>query len=397
MQRQLKKEIEKEEKMNDTNNVSNVPIPSAMEMESQNDKFVVIDHDLDCEFNSKNIECEPETSIVDNEIRQDNIASDSNIKEKNKSNEKLFQDKSIQVTSGDFKVSFCSFIKTDQDLITMCNIRNFKILDELSCLVDEAYPPSRKTLLNTREKIILTTAKLKLDIAFSALAILFNQVSEVTIRNVFYDTVKKLASVLQSVVTRVTKEEIERNMPKCFQNFKATTSVLDCTEIKIQKPKCLKCRIKLYSHYKGDLTVKFMTEVTPAGIIVFVSESFGGRASDKCIFNYSGILQNLESTRDAIMVDKGFLINEECLEKRIKLIRPPFLKNKQQLSEEEAFLNREIASARVHVERMNQRIKQFQLLNNKLPWYFINYIDDIFLICCGLANLGTPILNDDKF
>lgn len=191
MQRQLKKEIEKEEKMNDTNNVSNVPIPSAMEMESQNDKFVAIDHDLDCEFNSKNIECEPETSIVDNEIRQDNIASDSNIKEKNKSNEKLFQDKSIQVTSGDFKVSFCSFIKTDQDLITMCNIRNFKILDELSCLVDEAYPQSRKTLLNTREKIILTTAKLKLDIAFSALAILFNQVSEVTIRNVFYDTVKK--------------------------------------------------------------------------------------------------------------------------------------------------------------------------------------------------------------
>lgn len=128
----------------------------------------------------------------------------------------MIQDKSVQVTSGDFKVSFCSFIKTDQDLITMCNIRNFKILDELTSLVDEAYPPSRKTLLNTREKIILTTAKLKLDIAFSALAILFNQVSEVTIRNVFYDTVKKLASVLQSVVTRVTKEEIECKM---FQKF----------------------------------------------------------------------------------------------------------------------------------------------------------------------------------
>lgn len=64
--------------------------------------------------------------------------------------------------------------------------------------------------------------------------------------------------------------------------------------------------VSLYSHYKGDLTVKFMTEVTPAGIIVFVSKSFGGRVSDKCIFNYSGTLQNLESTRDAIMVDKVF-------------------------------------------------------------------------------------------
>jgi len=166
--------------------------------------------------------------------------------------------------------------------------------------------------------------------------------------------------------------------------------VLDCTEIKIQKPKCLKYRIKFYSHYKGDLTVKFMTEVTPAGIIVYVSEAFGGRASDKTIFNHSEILKNLESTRDAVMVDRGFLIDDECMQRRIQLIRPSFLKNKQQLSEEEALQNREIACARVHIERMNQRIKQFQILNNKFPWFFINYIDDIFVICCGLANLGTP-------
>ena len=91
---------------------------------------------------------------------------------------------------------------------------------------------------------------------------MFNQVCKVTIRNVFYDTVKKLSTILQSVVSRVSKEEIMRNMPKCFDKFCATTSVLDCTEVKI--PKCLKC-VKFYSHYKGGLTVKFMTEVTPAG------------------------------------------------------------------------------------------------------------------------------------
>lgn len=178
---------------------------------------------------------------------------------------------------------------------------------------------------------------------------------------------RKLSTILQSVISRVSKEEIEQNMPKCFDKFRATTSVSDCTEIKIQKPKCLKCRIKFYSHYKEDLTVKFMTEVTPACIIVCVSESFGGRASDKTIFNHSGILQNLESTRDAVMVDRGFLIDEECMQRRIQLIRPPFLKNQQQLSEEEALQNREIACARVHIERMNQRIKQFKILNNKFP------------------------------
>ncbi|OXU24694.1 hypothetical protein TSAR_000647 [Trichomalopsis sarcophagae] len=173
------------------------------------------------------------------------------------------------------------------------------------------------------------------------------QANSVTVRNAFYDTVKNLATILQSTIMRVSKEEILRNMPKCFNNYRSTTCVLDCTEIKIQKPSCLKCCIKFYSYYKGDLTVKFMTKVPPGGILIY---------------------------------------------KRVKLIRPPFLRNQTQLSKQEAIENRDIASARVHIERMNQRIKLFQILNNKIPWYFLNYVDDIFTLCCGLANLGSPTI-----
>lgn len=224
-------------------------------------------------------------------------------------------EKAIQVTTGDFQVTLCSFIKTEKDLRIMCNIKSFKILNELVKLIDEIYPLKRKRLLNTCECVILTTAKLNLDIPFAALGVLMNCVCVVTITNMFYDTLKKLSTILQSILTRVSKEEIERNIPKCFDKYRDTTSVLDCTEVKVQKPKCLKCRIKLYSHYKGDLTVKFLTEVTPAGIIVHVSKSSGGRASDKCIFEHSDILQHLESGRDAVMVDKGFLIDDECMNK----------------------------------------------------------------------------------
>ena len=115
--------------------------------------------------------------------------------------------------------------------------------------------------------------------------------------------------------------------------------------------------MKFYSHYKGVLRVKLITEVTPGGMIVAVSEAFGGRALDKAIFNQTNVLQHLESTRDAVMVDKGFLIDVECAERRIKLIRPPFLRNKKQLPEKDSVENRDIACARVHIERMNQRIK----------------------------------------
>ena len=228
-----------------------------------------------------------------------------------------------KVKSGDFIVSFCNFIKTEQNLVTMCNIKSFAVLDELVKVMEKCYP-QKKRICTTRECIILTTAKLKLDIPFAALDVFFNHVCVDTIRNVFYDTVKKLATILQSVLTRVSKEEIMKNMPKCFEKYQATTSVFDCTEIRIQQPKCLKCCLKFYSHYKGGLTVKFMTGVTPGGMIVGVRETFRGRASDKSIFNQTNVLPLLEITRDAIMVDKGFLVDDECAERRIKLIRPPF-------------------------------------------------------------------------
>ena len=77
------------------------------------------------------------------------------------------------------------------------------------------------------------------------------------------------------------------------------------------------------------------------------------------IFNHSGILQHLESTRDAVMVDRG-LIDNECQQSQIKLIRPLFMKNRNQFTEAEAIKNREITCARVHIERMNQRIKHFK-------------------------------------
>ena len=369
------------------------------------------DHDEHCEIFQKAQATLPENEIApinanldfileqsDNCISQNLDRNNFNIiGDTRNSIDKVFQDKSVQVNTEIFDYSLTGFIESEKDLITLCNIKNFDILNELTKVMDETYPLQRKRLLSTRDSIILTIAKLKLDISFSALAVFFKRVIEVTIRNIFYDTVRKLGRILQSVISPVSKEEIQRNMPRCFEKFQATTSVLDCTEIKIQKPKCLKCQIKFYSYYKGDLTIKFMTEVTPAGLITFVSESFGGRASDKSIFSYSGILQRLESTRDAVMVDRGFIIDDECMQRRIKLIRPPFMKNREQLTKQEALENREIASARVHIERMNQRIKQFRILNNKFPWHMINYIDDIFIICCGLANLDTPILADDKF
>lgn len=117
-------------------------------------------------------------------------------------------------------------------------------------------------------------------------------------------------------------------MPKCFEKYRNVFIVLDCTEVPVEKPKCLNCRLRLYSHYKGCETIKWLVGVAPCGAVIYLSEAYGGRASDKAIFNQSGLLNKLEPTRDAIMVDKGFDIEVESHQNYIKLIIPQKLQKK---------------------------------------------------------------------
>ena len=44
-----------------------------------------------------------------------------------------------------------------------------------------------------------------------------------------------------------------------------------------------KDRAETYSNYKGHNTAKYLVGISPHGQIMFVSRSYGGRASDKYI------------------------------------------------------------------------------------------------------------------
>ncbi|CAG5058239.1 unnamed protein product [Parnassius apollo] len=145
----------------------------------------------------------------------------------------------------------------------------------------------------------------------------------------------------------------------------------------------------------GVLFAKFNIGITPSGLITEISASYGGRASDKHIVNESGILNKCEFN-DGVMVDKGYRIESECNERLLQLVRPPFLSQKKQTTKEDAIHTAEIARARVHVERVIQRL-QYKLLHGPLPWSLAPYFDDILIIVGGLTNLGLPIIHNDKF
>ncbi|KAF2887926.1 hypothetical protein ILUMI_18248 [Ignelater luminosus] len=122
----------------------------------------------------------------------------------------------------------------------------------------------------------------------------------------------------------------------------------------------------MYSHYKGRNTIKYLISITPSGLITFLSKSYSGRVSEKAIFSNENVIQKLDMN-DSIMVDKDILIEKECNEHLIKLIRPSFLKKTyKQFSKADAERTTSIGRVRVDVEHAIQRIKIFKICQGTL-------------------------------
>lgn len=52
-----------------------------------------------------------------------------------------------------------------------------------------------------------------------------------------------------------------------------------------------------------------MISATPASVKTQASQGYSGRASDKAIFEHSGLFQLLDPVLDTVMADRGFLID----------------------------------------------------------------------------------------
>lgn len=290
-------------------------------------------------------------------------------------------------------------LRTDKELSSWTGIGSFKILKAIIDSVELTLAAnSIKSSMDLDKLIVMVFIKLKMNLPFVIIATLF-KITDRTVAKRFYFILPYLKSAMSVLIYWPEKEEIVRNMPRCFIPFMSTRVVLDCFESQIATLKCLTCRILTYSHYKNKQTTKFCIGVTPAGLTSYLSAAYGGRASDKFIFNDDQLLKTVELIphTDSIMVDKGFFIEKECDEYGVKLIRPPFLRKVPQLTKSDAAENVKIAKARVHVERAIQRVRLFKIMTQTVERHILPWIDDIGVIVCAMVNLSAPILSDDKF
>lgn len=241
-------------------------------------------------------------------------------------------------------------------------------------------------------QMLIVLMKLKLNLLNTDLAYRFNT-SLKTVQRIFDIIIPSLSQKLKTLIMWPSKEAVGENLPECFKNsvYKDTVCIIDCTEVAIQRPSNMLTRSKTWSNYKHGHTIKFLVGMNPNGAVSFLSECWGGRASDKHITLHSGLIDKIEPG-DVVLADRGFLVADYFAVKGAKLIVPDYVKGKKQLSRQQVKRSQKISNIRIHIERVIKQIKRFEILHSIIPIKFLNYIDSVVLICAALSNMSPPIV-----
>lgn len=144
--------------------------------------------------------------------------------------------------------------------------------------------PSTVTIFN---RILLVFVKLRPNCLYGDLAHRF-AMSSAQVGKIFRFWVPRLSSVMKELVAWLPRETIYSSLPQQFRDhYSGTTCIIDCSEAFIGRPKNMRARAATYSNYKHHNTMKFLLAASPNGVIVYVSQCWGGRTSDKFLVNAS--------------------------------------------------------------------------------------------------------------
>ena len=256
----------------------------------------------------------------------------------------------------------------------------------------DPYPKkaARIAKLKPEEELFMVLVRLRVGLTITDLALRFG-ISESSVSKIFTSWINLLFFHLKDLCEMPESEK--DGTAKQFSKFPCLKVIIDCTEIFTQKPSCLQANKEIYSNYKGHTTFKFLVGIDPHGAIVYVSQAWGGRTSDKHITANSPGLTTKLNRGDELMADRGFAVQELFADMGVQVTIPDFKgQGRSQLNKMEGKRSEKIAEARIHVERAIQRIKTFHILDNEVCLCMAHLAEQIFTVCSYLINFQSPIL-----
>uniref|UniRef100_A0A8C5DQ81 THAP-type domain-containing protein n=1 Tax=Gouania willdenowi TaxID=441366 RepID=A0A8C5DQ81_GOUWI len=254
---------------------------------------------------------------------------------------------------------------------------NFALFQTLLLTLTPYLPQGRMKKLSPFQLVLLTLMRLRLDLPIQHLSHLF-RVHRTTVADAFHHTLGVMYAQLCPLVHWPSRECLLTSMPHQFvESFgNNVAAIVDCFEVFIEKPSNVLARAQTFSQYKHAYTMKYLIVITPQGVISFISNGWGGRASDKHITEQSGFLNKL-LPGDIVLADRGFNIRKHvgmmCAEVKI----PTFTRGHSQLEAKDVEETRPIAHLRIHVERV---------IGNLMP------LDKIVTVCCALTNMCKSVV-----
>lgn len=283
-----------------------------------------------------------------------------------------------------------SIVNNNSKLHFYTSLKSKAMFDFLVSMVSSSENNIKTIDMSTQMLIVLM--KLKLNLLNTDLAWRFNT-SRKTVQRIFDLIIPALANKLKSLIRWPTEDALQSNMPKCFKDsaYKDTVCIIDCSEVPIQRPSNMLTRSKTWSSYKHSHTIKFLVGMNPNGAVSFLSECWGGKASDRWITLNSGLISKIKPG-DVILADRGFTLDDYFVAKGANLVVPDFVRGKKQLTRYQVLRSRRISNVRIHIERVIKQLKRFGILHSVIPIKFLRYIDSVVIICAGLSNMCLPIV-----
>ncbi|GBP97403.1 hypothetical protein EVAR_93014_1 [Eumeta japonica] len=189
--------------------------------------------------------------------------------------------------------------------------------------------------------------------------------------------------------------ELIKKLPMAFRHkYHNVTCIIDCLEIEVQKPSKALHQALMVRIQKAN-TIKYLVSCTPNGLINYISPGYGGRRiTDTCLVEQCDFIRCLQPGM-YVMADRGFKHVEQYLRKEgVQLVRPPSVTTGAKLSKSEVRETKQIASLRIHVERVIRRLQEFNMLK---PHACVNHnlvkvLDDVITIACGLVNIQDSLI-----
>ena len=117
---------------------------------------------------------------------------------------------------------------------------------------------------------------------------------------------------------------------------------------------------------------------------------YEGSIDDVAIFEQCGILSYI-NPGDSLSVDKGFTIQDLLLPKGATIHLPAFSGKRNSLTKEELIATKRIAVARIHVERFNERLKTFRLIDRTIPQTLSPIISLCSILPCKFSGLFMQV------